>query len=122
MFGNLTVNLDLDNTFIYETLLYKKQGGEYKLLPFKMPGSSFCDFFMTDKYFYFNFSAASDLPYPFTCPLPAATYEVRGYVPTLKNFPLALLHDGAYIFEAQLAKEGKTYWNGQTFVSVINIP
>ena len=36
IFGNATYKIPLDNTFLCEILVYKKQGGEYRLLPYKI--------------------------------------------------------------------------------------
>lgn len=107
---------------MFTVFFYKKQGGEYRLMPFKSPARNFCDFLNDDLFFYKSFSEVTDFPYPLACPLKAGVYEVRGYAPSLKNTPFTILQEGDYMGEASITKKGKTYWKAQLFVNVVYIP
>jgi hypothetical protein len=73
MAGNVTYHVPLDNSFITFSNLYKKQGGEYRLMPYTLPKEGFCDFMGSDKYFTADLVKASNFPYPFPCPFPAVS-------------------------------------------------
>lgn len=70
IFGNVTCHIPLDNTYLCEALVYIKQGGQYRLMPYKLPKKGVCDVHNEDKYFYPDLVAASDFPMPYPCPLP----------------------------------------------------
>lgn len=71
--GNVTYHISLDNTFTEELLVYLKQGGEYRILPYKVSKKGVCDFHNGDEYFYPEMSAVSDMPLPYPCPFPAVS-------------------------------------------------
>lgn len=48
-----------------------KQGGQYRLMPYKLPKKGWCDFHNDDTYIYPEVAAGSDWPLPMPCPLPA---------------------------------------------------
>lgn len=68
--GNLTFHVPLDNSYLAEATVYKKQGGEYRLMPFRYPPTGLCTAVNTDKVWYPDFVKVSDLPYPMPCPSP----------------------------------------------------
>ena len=46
--GNGTFFKDIGNDVQCKILLYKKQGGEYRLMSYKVPVKGFCDFWNTE--------------------------------------------------------------------------
>lgn len=68
--GKVTYHIQLDNSFDLEGKFYKKQGGEYRILPYRLPRLGFCAF-IKDKFFYPDLAAVSDLPLPAPCPFTA---------------------------------------------------
>lgn len=121
MVGNTTFHVDIDNEVIGSVLLFQKQGGEYRLMPYKMANKGICDFFNDDSIFYPEYSAVSDFPVPFPCPFKAGRYEIRGYSPTLKNMPLVMMTTGEYGAEVTYAKDDNVYLKIRVYVAIINI-
>lgn len=76
IYGNITQHIALDNSYMAEAYVYVKQGGEYRLLPYKVPAKGFCDFNNDDVYYYPEFSGASDYPMPYPCPCPAVRISI----------------------------------------------
>jgi hypothetical protein len=71
MFINFTLKAaDIDNDMQVAVKLSKKQGGEYRQLPYKLPPSDLCDFFNEDKYAMPDLVKVSNVPYPLPCPAP----------------------------------------------------
>lgn len=70
VFGNTTFHLDLDNTCMVEGLIYVKQGGEYRLMPYKLNKKGICDLHNDDKFFYPELWEVSDWKNPCPCPIP----------------------------------------------------
>jgi hypothetical protein len=75
--GPVKINIPLDNTYTVEGKLYKKQGGEYKETPYKLPKKALCDFLNSDTFFLPKVQNASDIVLPFLCPLKIVK-KVRG--------------------------------------------
>lgn len=71
--GNITVHTALLNFYEMEFQFYKKQGGGYRLLPYRIPKKAFCDTFRDDVYFYPELVAASDFEMPPPCPIKKVT-------------------------------------------------
>jgi hypothetical protein len=68
--GNVTYHVPVDNSYIAITNLYKKQGGEYRMMPYTLPKKGYCDFVNSEKLFVEDLIKASNFPYPFPCPFP----------------------------------------------------
>lgn len=68
--GKAIYQVPLDNSYLIDTSVYKMQGGDYKLTPFKLPLLGFCDSLKEEKYFVADLAKHSELPYPVPCPLP----------------------------------------------------
>lgn len=78
IYGNATLHIDLGNDVLPEIKAYKKSGGEYRLLPYKMPKTPFCEGINGDSYFYPEFAQTSSFPkQPVPCPMP----KVWKYLP-----------------------------------------
>jgi hypothetical protein len=67
--------LVVDNKIIVEHLFFKKQGGEYRKLPYTLPPKPFCDYVNEDVYFYPEIQKVSNIPKPFPCPLPVVCLD-----------------------------------------------
>lgn len=48
--GPITFFKEITNDITCEVLLFKKQGGEYRQTPFKLPSKGFCDFYTNETY------------------------------------------------------------------------
>jgi hypothetical protein len=70
IFGTIVVPVAdyFDNNLQVGVRLLKKQGGEYRQMPFKLPPKNLCDFFNEDDFFMPDVVAASDVPSPLPCP------------------------------------------------------
>lgn len=66
--GNITYHVPLDDSYFVEAHFYKKQGGEYRLMPYKVPPTGFCKAVKNDIYFYPDLAKFSNYPMPFPCP------------------------------------------------------
>jgi Protein of unknown function (DUF1091) len=83
MFGNLTLFAsDADNTKQVEAKMWKKQGGEYRLLPFKLPAKNLCDFLNQDTIVIPDMVKVSNIPSPMPCPVP----QVKSLINNLTSF------------------------------------
>jgi hypothetical protein len=70
LFGNINLMVsDFDNSMQVEAKMSKKQGGEYRKLPYRLPPKKLCDFFNEDIFFYPDLVKTSNLPLPFPCPI-----------------------------------------------------
>lgn len=74
IFGNLTVTGVLDDSYLIGVNAARKQGGEYRLLPYRIPPKPICTFINEDTYIYPELSASSDFPLPMPCPLPLVQF------------------------------------------------
>lgn len=121
IFGNATLHITLDNTFTSKASIYEKLGGEYRLMPYKLPIKGFCDFLIEDKLFYPELTEHSDFEAPFKCPMPAKTFAFREYSPSLKNAPLAAVHSGDYAVDIIIEKDQTVFLCFRIYGSVIKI-
>jgi hypothetical protein len=64
----------LDNDVKVEVQLFKKQGGEYRKLPYNFPRASFCDAVNNDVYLYPDFVEQTDFTRPMPCPVEKVCY------------------------------------------------
>lgn len=100
---------------------FKKQGGEYRLTPFRTPPDSYCNFLKTDDRFYPALAEASDFPKEGTCPLPAGTYGLRSYAPSVKNVSPLVLTTGDYMAEMNLGIGKVEYLKWRIYAIIIRI-
>jgi hypothetical protein len=68
IFGNVTHHIEMDNSYVALIDLFIKQGGEYRLLPYKLKKSPLCDFYRDDTFFYEEMTKMISYPFPFVCP------------------------------------------------------
>jgi len=60
--GELTYNVDADNSYDIEHFMYQKAGNDYKLMPFKLKKQPFCEVYASENLFLPGLIATSDLP------------------------------------------------------------
>lgn len=70
-YGQVVVKVPIDEKYDLEANAFVKQGGEYRLMPFKLRRTNLCKAAKDDIYFYPDFAVAANFPLPFECPLPA---------------------------------------------------
>jgi hypothetical protein len=74
LIGSFTVkSSEIDNSVKVKAKLLKKQGGEYRLMPYNLPMKNICDFFNEDIVIVPELAKYSDIPQPVSCPLPAVS-------------------------------------------------
>jgi Protein of unknown function (DUF1091) len=95
IFGNSTLFVPLDNSYKADVTAYVKQGGEYRLMPYKIRKAA-CDGLKEDIYFWDDMCKNSTHHKDRPCPYPAGIYTWNGYTPSLKNVPTAIMPSGDY--------------------------
>jgi len=77
IFGSLFCHVPFGNEIVIEIKTLKKQGGEYRYMPYKIPQGPICDVLASDKYFYPDIAKYSDFPEDImsNCPLAAVSYD-----------------------------------------------
>jgi hypothetical protein len=74
VFGPALINGNIDNTFKVLAKLYAKQGGEYRLTPYKHSPEPICEFVNNDKYYVPDFVKVSNFTQPMPCPVPKVNH------------------------------------------------
>lgn len=121
VFGNSSLFVEVDNKVMVETNVHVKQGGEYRRMPYRLPKQGACDLLKGDKFFYEELTKFSDWIYPYPCPAAKGRYEYRGWAPSLKNAPIALLRSGDYMSEQTFKKGKLVYLVLRVYASLLNI-
>jgi len=94
--GSLIFDRDMDETLRVSVELYKKQGGEYRILPFKA-NVTCCSVVSAENEFYAQFGKCHGMP--MKCPIPAGNYTcVKGNTMENPHYP-PVLHSGDYMFD-----------------------
>lgn len=60
--GDIKIFQDFGDDIIAETIAFVKQGGEYRLMPYKVGKIPFCQLLQKDVYFYKKLTEKSDFP------------------------------------------------------------
>lgn len=120
LIGEIKVITPLGDGHTVLCLAYKKAGNDYKLLPYKVGPTKFCDLLESEKMFYPEIQLVSDFPDLENCPWPAKTYHINGYQPDLSKIP-PVADTGDYMVECQF-KRGDNIVNGmKVYASVLNM-
>lgn len=106
LFGNITICTPLDNDAVSNLSIFKKQGGEYRKMPYKIV-KPFCDVIKNGIYFYDDLCVNSTLPKHRPCPYPIGTYVFNGYTPLMANFPHQIIPSGDYKVDISFIKGQK---------------
>lgn len=70
IFADITAAGEVNNNFTVEVQFYKKQGGEYRLMPFKLSPKPYCDFLYEHMDFYEEILETSNFQQkPNVCPV-----------------------------------------------------
>jgi hypothetical protein len=75
VFGPIIVNGDLDDNFNVLVKIYIKQGGEYRLMPFKHPPQPICEFINNEKYYIPDAIKVTNFTLPVPCPIPKVNHR-----------------------------------------------
>jgi hypothetical protein len=73
--GTYVPIVTIDESYQTSAQLFKKQGGEYRLLPYNFPASSLCDALKKDVYVLPEVAANSDMEFPMNCPIQPVKLE-----------------------------------------------
>lgn len=65
----MTQHVAADDTYMFSYFVSKKQGGEYRKLPFKLMPKGMCSFINEDEFFFPELNKYSDINLPVPCPL-----------------------------------------------------
>jgi hypothetical protein len=68
-FGNYKVRGPVDDTHKYKMTIYKKQGGEYRKMPYNFPPTDYCKAINNEPYIMPEFAKQSNLTLPIPCPV-----------------------------------------------------
>lgn len=70
VYGTVIMHMPLDNSVMVRFEAFKKQGGEYRKLPYRLPPMPQCETTKGNNTYYEDLSKVSDFPYPAPCPFP----------------------------------------------------
>ncbi|KAG5673202.1 hypothetical protein PVAND_003269 [Polypedilum vanderplanki] len=99
--GMVEIKKPIGNDFTAQINILKKQGGEYRYLPYGLPEKQLCEFYANDTYVYPDVAKNSDLPEDIgsNCPIQPGNYTTDGVSFSLENFPKLILSSGDYATE-----------------------
>ncbi|KAL7037962.1 hypothetical protein ACKWTF_009419 [Chironomus riparius] len=100
--GYMEFKIPMGNDNKAEYKLLRKQGGEYRYMPYSVPPLPFCEFLSKDKYFYPDVANNSDFPEDLeaSCPLSPGNYSLYGIAINTDNIPMVAVHSGEYAAES----------------------
>ncbi|KAG5678972.1 hypothetical protein PVAND_008587 [Polypedilum vanderplanki] len=100
--GYSLFNAPVGDDFKVEGKVLKKQGGEYRLLPYNMQPAPFCSTLAKDEYMYPEVAKNSDFPEDVmtNCPFKPNNYSFYGVSISMKNVPKIIAPSGDYAIEA----------------------
>lgn len=75
--GTTVQHVALDNSYEVTAVFFKKQGGEYRNLPYRLPTSPFCTYMNEDTFAIPEVAAASDMVLPLPCPVLPVRFEMH---------------------------------------------
>jgi hypothetical protein len=139
LYGHIVNRGRIDNTFKFLCKLHVKQGGEYRLMPFKLMPQSICDAANNEKHFIPDFVKVSNFTQPIECPLPEVlfrlffitlvqllfcqvAYEVHGYQAKLPEALAMAVQTGEYSGELIIIdKDGEVVFSVMAYVAVVKV-
>jgi hypothetical protein len=69
VYGPVFLRGPLDDNTKVKITIYKKQGGEYRLMPYNFPLSDWCSAINNDPYVYPDVAKSSNISLPLDCPV-----------------------------------------------------
>jgi hypothetical protein len=69
LFGFFTIKGPVNDSYKFKVTLYKKQGGQYRLMPYNSPLTPWCSAFNSDPYVVPDVVKHSNMTQPIVCPL-----------------------------------------------------
>lgn len=121
LFGEVIARTTEGNDVYLEVESFKKQGGEFRKMPYKISKAPFCDVASGDEYVYADLAANSDFPEKFSCPFEEGTYNVNGAVFPLENAPRNAFQSGDYMVEVTFTKDDIILQSFRVFAQIIHI-
>ncbi|KAL7020228.1 hypothetical protein ACKWTF_011423 [Chironomus riparius] len=123
IFGYISFFKPMGDGIELDAKALKKQGGEYRYLPYRLPRLPFCPFCSEDDYIYKQFALDSDLPEDIEnhCPLEPGNYTFYGAVFNPQRIPSTALQTGEYAFEWRFYKNDKVVAHYRIYSYVNNI-
>lgn len=120
IFGSFFYHVPFGNDIKVEIKTLKKQGGEYRYLPYTLLPGPFCDILGSDKYLYPDIAKHSDFPEDIksNCPLPAGNYSLNGVIISLENVPMVAVQTGEYSCECIYYKDDQVVGTYRLYVYV----
>ncbi|KAL7010912.1 hypothetical protein ACKWTF_014010 [Chironomus riparius] len=121
--GDIVLINPLGDDIFLEIAAYIKQGGEYRLMPYRIPPSPFCSFCANDTYVYPDLSRNSDFPEDIVanCPLQPKSYKFNGVVYRLENLPKSAMQSGDYALEGCFKRDGIILNKFRIYATIIQI-
>ncbi|KAL7037956.1 hypothetical protein ACKWTF_009414 [Chironomus riparius] len=118
--GSMAFKVPIGNDFKVGLKLMKKQGGEYRYMPYSSPPTAYCDIIINDKYVYPDVLKQSDFPQDIAanCPVPPKNYTFFGAVFNLDAVPTSILGSGEYAGEISYFKDDKVIGTYRVFAYV----
>jgi hypothetical protein len=117
---------------------YKKQGGEYRLMPMTYPMSKVCSMVNNDDYWATDAAKHSNMTFPMACPFESVcksiyvlsliqnrvfyiqkTYMIKQFKPNIPEELLIFLDEGDYGARTELFHEEKAIFECWTYVGII---
>ncbi|CAO1397777.1 unnamed protein product [Diamesa tonsa] len=120
LIGNATFLKEIGNDVQCKILLYKKQGGEYRLTQFKIPVKGFCDFYNTETLIVpdlENYCELCPKQKDDHCPWKAQSYFINGFKLTGRNVPP--FFEGEYMGSVQFIKDDVILAGYNVYATVI---
>lgn len=135
--GPIIINGPLDNSFQVHMIGFKKQGGEYKLMPYKLPPQGFCDVINNDPFNLPQEVEVSNLTLPIPCPILEViliydellmcnhfqvNYFLNGYKASIPPPIMMAVQSGEYKANLTVVdKEGKEGKAFEVFASIMKV-
>lgn len=121
LFGEVIVKTTEGNDVKMQAETFKKQGGEYRKMPYKISEAPFCDVARDDTYVYQDLAKDSDFPEKFKCPFEEGTYKVDGAVFPLEDAPRNAFSSGDYMAEITFLKEDIILTQFRVYAQIIHV-
>jgi hypothetical protein len=86
MHGPWIIRGPIDDTYKVKATFHRKQGGEYRLLPYNFPQADYCSTINNDPYVVPDMIEHSNITLPFTCPMSdVRKTSIEGFVKPSKS-------------------------------------
>jgi hypothetical protein len=80
IFGICKINGPIDESYKYKITLYKKQGGQYRLMPYNFPLAEWCSAINNDPFIMPDIVKRSNMTLPIDCPISNVSKDLVDFV------------------------------------------